>query len=104
MNMADAFAEARQPIQYRLPVTRARAIKIMARVEDQPYQPRIGQVEQPVDLIRCLDIAGAVVVEHYRQPSLIAPPPRHLLRPRREGSPVGGAEAHLRRNPPRVSR
>src|SRR5262245_5754323 len=70
--MANAIAETIQPFKYHGRIVSPRAIQIVPGVEHQADQIWVGAFQKARDLSGRLDIAGAVMVKHSRQASLIA--------------------------------
>ena len=76
----------------------------MPGIEYQSDQIRIGHVKKMRDLLRRLDITGAVVMEGRRQAGRITHRARNAFGATGECFPLGLAEAHLRCDTPGVPR
>src|SRR6266571_4875349 len=95
MHMPDAFAETVEPIQDALALGEARAVEVVASIEHQSEQVRVGHVKETGNFFRRLDIAGAMVMESCRKPGLLTHSTSNALGTASKGFPLRQAQAHL---------
>src|SRR5260370_12285951 len=73
MNMPDTLTETVQPVLDVPAIIAAGTIEVVAGIEHQPQQVRIGHVQETSDLSPRFDIPGTIMIRRRLQPSRITP-------------------------------